>query len=231
MNDIKIAFHLGLPRTGSTFLQRQIFPNLKNVNVLGSESLLFDYKTPVSNDKLNLVSDENLSGISATMQPRASSYQIIHRIHQVYPQAKIIVVFRDEKSWLKSLYTQYVKIGGVESFDEWLDRFKSTVDFDYKTYKDILFDLFDEVLVCDFEKLKNNPYEFLKEICDFLDVKVPNYTQKQVNIRLDDTLINRWRWMNKWFKSNANIKHGIFPEWMNPLKYFRQLLSKYGGTL
>jgi len=155
------------------------------------------------------------------MKPRQSPYEIAERLSAVFPTAKAIVVFRKKDRWIQSLYAQYIKLGGIYSFEKWYDQFKETSCFlDFEKYENCLHDLFDEVLVCNFEKLKNDSTAFVTDICDFLEVNVPSYTQKKRNIKLDEKAIKRWRKFNRYFKSYSN-PDGLFPNNLNPLRIFR----------
>ena len=52
--DNKIVFHLGLPRTGTTFLQESIFPKINGINYLLKPSLInFNYDLSKKKKKFN----------------------------------------------------------------------------------------------------------------------------------------------------------------------------------
>jgi hypothetical protein len=62
LNYNKVTFHIGLPKAASTWLQKEIFPNFKNINFSCLNSRL-DYFIGKSNNQVNyLYSSEHLSG-------------------------------------------------------------------------------------------------------------------------------------------------------------------------
>ena len=54
---MKILFHLGYPRTGSTFLQTHIFPKHKQINFLGAKNYLKSQDVKITQNDLNLISE------------------------------------------------------------------------------------------------------------------------------------------------------------------------------
>jgi len=217
----RVVIHTGLPRCGSTFLQKQIFPKLENVSVFGANTIPFDFKTKLSDRNLNMISDESLSGVSATLRPYDTGCNIAKSLQKLYPNAKIIVVFRNKQKWIKSLYAQYIKLGGIEPYEKWHHCFEnSNSNLDFDEYKTCLKDLFSNVLCCEFEKLKQDSKGFVNEICDFIGVKTPKYENKAYNIRLNESSMNRWRQLNKLFMSYSNPP-GILPRSFNPIHLFK----------
>ena len=117
-----IIIHVGLHKTGTSFLQAEIFPRIKNVNYIG----MLKYGTKIYDDKLNIISDEELS-VNPHLPPCHSDYfdsgqryVIAERLHSIFPDAKIILGIRNKDSWLRSVYSQYVKGGGVHDFDSFV---------------------------------------------------------------------------------------------------------------
>ena len=115
---MEIIFHIGLHKTGTTFLQRYVFPKLKNVNLFCTDGRPFNGIEDLEKDKINLISIENLSG-SPFSSNEFTRYTIMEELAKLYPNAKIIVTFRNKNSWLKSLYSQYIKTGGTYTYPEW----------------------------------------------------------------------------------------------------------------
>ena len=62
MSEYNIVIHLGLHKTGTTFLQQEIFPKLAGVNY----KVYFDENKYEFNDEINLISCESLSGSPTT---------------------------------------------------------------------------------------------------------------------------------------------------------------------
>jgi len=177
---MSIFIHVGLPKTGTTFLQRKVFPKM-DVNFICKENLA----TVNLSKKINLISDEELSfkidmfGIN--------KYEVADRIHKLFPDAKIIVVFRDKESWLKSMYNQYLKsfYRPYMPFEKYKEIMIKMGAFDFKKYEDYLKTLFPEVLVLQFEDMKKDIYGFVSKICDFVGVDMPEFDPKPINVSLN----------------------------------------------
>lgn len=124
----EIYLHIGLPKTGTTFLQRQIFPNLDGIfDVYNEAPEVFSWirdalettnteiersglmdriqrrLAVIREDKI-LISHENISGNGvldhADIQLRAE------RLKELFPAAKIIVTLRRQADFIESLYKQ-----------------------------------------------------------------------------------------------------------------------------
>ena len=111
----KIVIHVGLHKTGTSFLQAEIFPKIKNVNYIG----MLRYGSKIYEDKLNIISDEELS-VNPHLPPCHGNYfdsgqrnVIAERLQSIFPNAKIILGIRNKDTWLRSVYSQYVKGGGT----------------------------------------------------------------------------------------------------------------------
>jgi len=225
----EIIIHIGLPKTGSTFLQTIIYPKLKDVckvfGEFGEER--FHWDSLLSDDRINIISNEQISGRPNSSFKVADRYTVISRFANMFPKARIIFVSREKKGWIKSLYREYVKsCFGAYSFDRWYDE---VFDKDFlmdSNYVDYLKLLFNDVLILDFKELKENHELFVKKTCDFIGVDVPEYTNKIINKGKDDSVIERWRKFNRLFKSNYSPHKGYFPNELNPLRYLHLIEVK-----
>ena len=90
-NNCKIIFHIGMPRTATTFLQKNIFPKLKNVNFINTGFYQHRLLTPElkkANETLL-----NLSRIpESTIKKNIDSYLVMDKINlfsreQIYSDA------------------------------------------------------------------------------------------------------------------------------------------------
>jgi len=110
-----------------------------------------------------------------------TAYIRMAKLKKRFPNAKIIIVIRERKSWVLSIYNQYVKEGGKYSFRKWWKKkfdiqFLDTVLMYYVTT------IFDDVLILHMDDLKSG--KFVKKLCDFIGVPVPKYR----NIRYGKSL-------------------------------------------
>lgn len=137
-----IYLHIGLVKTGTTFLQIEVFPKLKKVNyvclddndsyqrqifkkILDQESLLFEVNRTKDDllrhfdpNKDNLLSIEMLSG-SPNIQYR-DRLNILEKLYALFPDAKIIVGIRSQSEMISSVYNQYVAMGGTKSIKKFI---------------------------------------------------------------------------------------------------------------
>jgi hypothetical protein len=153
-NDCRILVHIGYFKTGSTWLQKRIFPS----EALGFCSLWRDRAVPFreliaplsynydceraravmlpdveqvrEKGLVPVLSDENLCG-----NPSPWGYEggpVAWRLHRVFPNAKILICVREQRAMLLSLYRQSVRWGYSGSLEAFFDRISNTSKFKYK---------------------------------------------------------------------------------------------------
>lgn len=133
-NKMKIFIHIGYHKTGTSYLQKVIFPKLDQVNFIRTEDnrqlfwklyhqdpLNFDVnKTKddlqkyMHNSKINLISNENSSGTHHYKY--INNKNIADKLFNLFPRAKIIITIRNQFDFIISLYKQYISRGGTVSF-------------------------------------------------------------------------------------------------------------------
>ena len=100
-------YHIGLCKTGTTFLQKNVFPKIKDINFISSYSHERDKRCNIT-----LYSYEKLTG-SPMWHDWYATYDLLQRIPT---DSNIILVLRDKKKWVRSNYVHYIKSGGYLSF-------------------------------------------------------------------------------------------------------------------
>ncbi|MDO5654941.1 MAG: hypothetical protein Q4G27_02240 [Flavobacteriaceae bacterium] len=163
----QIFFHTGLSKTGSTFLQQQIFPKLGHIYYLPTKKYrrALDVIPGITADKI-LISRE----FDQQFEREIISFS------KAYPAAFPIIVFREPGSWAVSNYKRFVKNGHHFSFTEFIDiqgdkgHFKIQ-DFSYSRYIQLLEKHFEQPpLILIYDDLKKNPHQFLNKIGKYLDI-------------------------------------------------------------
>lgn len=169
----KLYIHLGFYKTGTSYLQKCIFPKFKidYANLKYSPDELynkivggtFDIESKV------LVSVNALSGMPFSKNRQMDKYEILSKIHMFYPEAKIIIVTRRPLTWVKSCYNEYIKSGGLRSFKYWL---YNILDWDYinGNYIRKIKKLFSDVKVMPYEALKENGEKFISDFQEYLEI-------------------------------------------------------------
>jgi hypothetical protein len=175
-----VVIHVGLHRTATTFLQNEIFPKLQGVNYKVYHDQA-DYN--IIKDKINLISCESLSGSPTTwIKYNFTIRDILAKgLKAEFPDAKIIVGFRDKEKWAKSIYSHAVKQGRVySSYESWYKKFDKK-HLDFKGYLQLLNSLFENVYVYHLEDLQKDPDSFVRNMCAFIGVDAPSFENKKSN--------------------------------------------------
>lgn len=110
--EFEIYFHLGLPKVASTFLQKEIFPNLINTK-FHHKHKFNEYKRLQGLDlqKKHLFSSEKLRGLE----------EAVEEIIEYFPEAKFIFLVRRQDQWILSKYKYYIRKHGSEGFEGFFD--------------------------------------------------------------------------------------------------------------
>jgi hypothetical protein len=149
---MSIVIHLGYPKTGTTTLQRHFFPSLPGCNALGP----LPYGSPFRILASNLEQADGPAFLEATWRAfledsrRGAETLILSReglsrpehrlrtadrLHSLAPDARIIVCIRNQRSMLRSFYSQYLKDGGVNSLPDWV---RDDFDFAWLRYDELV---------------------------------------------------------------------------------------------
>lgn len=123
----ELILHIGLHKTGTTYLQKSYFPFLKGLNYFSGYPFftLFGQQELVNK---TLISKEALSGLPWNEKWKKgipnedhwfSSFKLsVNNLKTVFPDARIIIVFRKHGDLLLSLYKQYIQEGGILPFSK-----------------------------------------------------------------------------------------------------------------
>jgi hypothetical protein len=111
--------------------------------------------------------------------------EIADRLKAVFPEARILIVIREQRSVILSTYKQYVKAGGVCTLEQFLyppsrhDGCVPGFDFAYFEYDRLisyyrqLYDS-DAVLVLPYEQLVRDPRDFVAAVLRFAGRRLPD---------------------------------------------------------
>jgi hypothetical protein len=214
--DNDILVHIGLHKTGTTWLQLHLFPRTdcgfhlpefagmtpkQRAKAIGvhlcygpSKRLMaeadFDPKAVrdelaglgVPKGAVPVVSHERLGG-----HPLSNGFDraiLRDRIRAVLPNARILLIVREQFSMIMSNYLQYLKYGGWHDLEQYLyppsDGRLPTLSIDYWQY-DRLIELYlsafgrDRLLVLPYEMLARNPEDYVRQICEFAGLPAPGH--------------------------------------------------------
>lgn len=191
-------FHTGFHKTGTTFLQNAFWPNVVGYNYTRKGSsqikniLLSPYSgcfnpSKVRQQILKVCSSPFIcSSEEFSANPRLGGFnglariESYRRIAKVFPEAKVVVMIREQKEMIKSLYVQYVKLGGTATINQFLDphsRLRALnpgFSFEYYSYDKFIDEVLDfwpkeQIYLYNYDDLKANETGFLNKLSKDLD--------------------------------------------------------------
>jgi hypothetical protein len=261
--------HIGYHKTGTSWLQKEFFENpLTGINSLAKYHhraewitefvkpfYLYDQnnvkkliKQSYKRNKLNALSLERLSGYPST--GGYDSLENAHRLKSLFPNAKILIVVREQRSMISSHYMEYLKANGAEKLEELFtpNRFYLIRNpifqlefFNYNHLIKIYDELFtkDNVLVLPFELLKADSLQLVKSISDFIQMdnydsvidKLPLSKKVNKQIPFRNAYLNRE--YSRLFGSNNSLLKITNNRYLKKLfnRIYRNLPIDYGDRL
>ncbi len=195
----EIVCHIGFPKTGTTYLQKQVFPKIKYINYVdwtqvNQIKILLDniinqddsyYNKDASQRQLMdfqkmdlnmLLSYEPLTGHHIRTQfPNRT--QIARRLKALGIN-KIIITIRNQTDVLESTYKQYIKSGGVLKISNFFDWNNNSMPYFYRDYFnyeriiDLYVEIFgqENVLVIQYEDIFTDRAKFDRQLAPFLNL-------------------------------------------------------------
>ncbi|WP_353777694.1 sulfotransferase domain-containing protein [Winogradskyella sp. 3972H.M.0a.05] len=250
MKPENVLIHIGLHKTGTTWLQNEVFASDSDIfeplsppgkfrkhstlakdfvfdndlNLLNSfddneaqikRELKAILDSKANNNKIWVMSHERLSGYPSSSAFDASI--IARRIHKIFPNGKILIMIREQQSWLLSNYFQYLKEGGTLSLKKYLhtsyDGRIPGFSLNYLKYHHIIEGYQnrfgkDNVLVLPYELLIRDKDLFTKSLGEFVnaDIKLPKEKfDKQYNLKDNHYVNYKFRWLNNYTNSSSSL--------------------------
>ena len=218
--------HIGYHKTGTTWLQRHVFGDPKSgfSQMGGAQRLIavnaFDFRPRRIRNQMKrrigqaqaqglvpVLSSERLSG-----EPHFGGYDsetIADRLAAVFPNARVLVVVREQTSMFLSIYKEYIRRGGAASLRQylatprdgyWLPQFRFAF-LEYHRLIGYYQDLFgaESVMVLPYELLQAQPWTFLGQIGEFAGVPAAQPQGRPVNVSLSAFALGLKRHANRYF--------------------------------
>lgn len=249
-----LLIHIGYYRTASTFLQKRVFPiidkdfkfkdNLKIAleNIVYPNSMRFNEKE-IRNNLKNYISLKGMDNKTRVFSYEcltghpysggANQNEILQRLKKIFPSAFILLIFREQRDHIKSMYKKYVKDGGKKNINFFLEKRSSfhSLSFtkSYLNYYDLITKYQKtfgkkKVLALPYELLKYSPNNFISEISEFLNTKVDYKTIRfeKVNESSETGLFELDRIINNFYNRDPIIdlfvKDNMYKKYSNFVK-------------
>lgn len=178
----RVAFHIGLHKTGTTFLQRNVFPAMDGVHSYAYYNPLWELFNR-NGDEHVIITCERLSGGPFNGEWADQGKTYLRNIGQMFPDAACIVGFRRHDALVRSLYKQYLHEGWAASPDELFHPDESGTirleDLHFRKRIEQREQHFAGVFVYTQEELRDNLNGFLKDLREFLGT--PTLTAQDIS--------------------------------------------------
>lgn len=202
-----MIIHIGYPKCGSSFLQENVFPSLNKIQYFDvdiTRKLLaelisdddIDYSPPTLDN--GLYSSENLCTIGNPQVNIRST--IAHRLKKVGFN-KVIIIIRNQKSIIDSLYRQFIQDGASVSFKYYLQNYIILNVLDYRKTILLYHKIFkpENVKVIMVETLKET--KTIEELSNFIGEKFSIKSEKRKNESLSNISISLLKVINHFTSS------------------------------
>ncbi len=232
--------HIGYPKTGTTFLQRYFlqhpdvyydilaFKKYREKGIFTSEQLINKKNKP-----FHVLSEEQLSGGIVINDKSLTDYgikdhqsKVAKNLSLMFPSAKILITVRGFKSLIPSLYSQYISVGGIMNWNEFInsDHTVFTQFYDYDFLITQYYSYFGEqnVLVLPYELLQQDSDLFLKKIEHFFNLSHYEISNEVVNKSISNENIPKFIRMSKIISTSLKIM---------PKRTRNFIYNKYGWFL
>ena len=160
----QVYFHVGLGKTGTTYLQYELFPKLQGIYYI--------QRTRYQN-AIDIIAKTSYPSYLVSREFDQQLPDEVARFSKHYPDAKVIIVFRRHDSWIASQYRRFAKNGIHVDFNTFFDidndkgQWKQA-DLNYMAKLKIIEAHFTQrPLVLFQEDLKVDPYGFFDKIAAY----------------------------------------------------------------
>jgi len=237
----EIYFHVGFPKTATTYLQKYIWPQLEKdgwlvIDPFFNNTKLYQefsknpecFNEDKFQDKKILISSEYLSDPFREYKYNVAFLERLEIEYKNNKYPKFILVKR--KDVINSLYLQTIKTGSSIPARKFLKQ-RKILNIDTKNLDDL--PGFCDV-VLDFEELKNNPEKFMNELRDLFNFEFVYVNKKDTNTSFGVISTSISLILNPFFRS-MNNPHGLIPlpyrhthlfTYLRKFKWYRKLDKK-----
>ena len=199
-----ITFHLGMSKSGSTFLQKNVFPLFTRINYAKKHDYQLHKLVPENPKTDNyLFSFELHKGLQKELDALSA-------LHQDY---KVVYILRKQEDWIKSKYNYYIRKHGHLAFGDFVnvhDQEKSVLSLENLQLIDQVNAINkhsnEKALFIDFDDLNNKPDQAIKRIASFVNAEIDMHAinKKRVNKSFSPKQLILLRRFNRFYSYNAS---------------------------
>ena len=260
-----IYINLGFPKTSSTNLKKNFYPNIQNINYIGrpvgkpnskifdeldryikkrenfDQKRLIDLKEnfkQICRNKINIISQENWTvpyeknNVTKNIEI-VSQFEKLDRVNKFFNDLnldyKYFLIVRDKVTATKSLFvteSEYIdKLFGSEclDFNYFVSKFLNK-DSDYEKMK-LFFEVYNlkkikqiisgrDLTLFEYDKIKNNPKEFIKDLSSYLGIKLDENLAKNISIKYRVTEKEHGSYISHQPKKSFKIIKKLIPDFL-----------------
>lgn len=202
----EVFFHVGLGKTGTTYLQYRVFPFFKGIKYI---------QRTVKNYPSIIRQKQHDSYLLSHDYDRQLEEKIDF-ISSHFPQTNIIVVLRRNESWIASQYRRHIKNGRSKSFQQFFD---IEEDKGFWQQKDLYFypklkyieEKLGPPLVLFHDDMKKDPMAFFARLANFVG---GSFDPKDINLKPKHRSYNE-----KQLRLIRQLGKYVLPQTRKPHKY------------
>ncbi len=199
-----IYFHVGLPKTATTFLQRKFFPHLKGIHFTKKHHFKYHER---------IIKETQSDSFLFSCEYDRGMEKVLLDFSAKYPEAKIIISFRRHDKWISSKYKYDIRKSGYKKFEEFFSLDKKDClwkeeDLYFMNYIKLIEKYFkNPPLIIFQDELKNKPYMVFDRISNYLNASYEKEDIKLATVKkaYDDKQLYIVRGFNKIVKHNSNL--------------------------
>lgn len=263
-----IYINLGFPKTSSTNLQKNFYPNIQNINYIGryyhkpnskifdeldryilkrENSAFFDQKRlidlkenfkQICRHKINIISQDNWlipwrkNNVTKKIEI-VPQFEMLDRVNKFFNDLnldyKYFLIVRDKVTTTKSLFVtekDFIdKLFGSEclDFNYFVSKFLNK-DSDYEKMK-LFFEVYNlkkikqiisgrDLTLFEYDKIKNNPKEFIKDFSSYLGIKIDENLAKNISIKYRVTEKEHGSYISHQPKKSFKIIKKLIPDYL-----------------
>ena len=260
-----IYINLGFPKTSSTNLQKNFYPNIQNINYIGrpvgkpnskifdeldryiekrenfDQKRLIDLKEnfkQICRNKINIISQEGWvmpyqrNNVTKNIEI-VSQFEKLDRVNKFFNDLnldyKYFLIVRDKVFSTKSLFVtlseRIEKLFGSEclDFNYFVSKFLNK-DSDYEKMK-LFFEVYNlkkikqiisgrDLTLFEYDKIKNNPKEFIKDFSSYLGIKLDENLAKNISIKYRVTEKEHGSYISHQPKKSFKIIKKLIPDFL-----------------